>query len=377
MKLIFVDNSLRMFCNFRLDVIKYFVKKGHTCIICYPKSTEEIDLLETIPVGIKLHSVQCKPSGITPQNDLIYFYSLLSFYQKEKPDIIFHYTIKPNIYGTLAAKILGIKCIDMVAGLGYIFTGNSIKKKIGRILYKFSLRRADYVITLNQTIYDLLIKEGYVPQNKIELFKCGEGVNFNKYFYKKNSFEKIHFLMIARVLYDKGYSEFVEASSIIKEKYPTVECELLGSLDKDSPMGVPASILEQDVKEGKIKYLGVSYDVPSIIGRNGVVVTIPSCYPEGLNRALMEACAMARPIITSNIAGCRETVDEGINGFLVQKKDTQSLVKAMIKFIELEEDKKIAMSEASYNKAQKTFSIDIVLGKYDNILKKLTSSFKQ
>lgn len=371
MKLIFVDNSLSMLLNFRLDVVEHYMKQGHTCILCYPISTEKKELMANMSNEIIFAPVQCEPSKISPKKDLGYLKALRKLYKKEQPDIIFHYTIKPNIYGTIAAKSLGLKCVDMVAGLGYMFQDDGVKNIVGRFMYKFALRRANHVITLNQTIYNLLLKKGYVKKGKFELFTGGEGVNLSKYPYTKNSFDNIHFLMIARVLYDKGYSEFVEASSLVKQKYPNAAFELLGPFDEKSPMGVPKTIVEQDVKNGKINYLGVTDNVPEIVKRSGVVVVLPS-YHEGLNRTLMEACAMARPIITSDIPGCKEAVDENVNGFLVPKKDAKALADAMIRFIELPEQQKIDMAEASYQKAVNSFSHEDVLKKYDVILSKLS-----
>lgn len=371
MKLIFVDNSLSMLLNFRLDVVEYYMKQGHTCILCYPISTEKKELIANVSNEIIFAPVQCEPSKISPKKDLGYLKALRKLYKKEQPDIIFHYTIKPNIYGTIAAKSLGLKCVDMVAGLGYMFQDDGVKNIVGRFMYKFALRRANHVITLNQTIYNLFLKKGYVKEDRFELFTGGEGVNLSKYPYTKNSFDNIHFLMIARVLYDKGYSEFVEASSLVKQKYPNAAFELLGPFDEKSPMGVPKTIVEQDVKTEKINYLGVTDNVPEIVKRSGVVVVLPS-YHEGLNRTLMEACAMARPIITSDIPGCKEAVDENVNGFLVPKKNAKALAEAMIRFIELPEQQKIDMAEASYQKAVKSFSHLDVLKKYDAILSKLS-----
>ncbi|MDO5760796.1 MAG: glycosyltransferase [Bacteroidota bacterium] len=179
-------------------------------------------------------------------------------------------------------------------------------------------------------------------------------------------------MMVARVLYDKGYQEYVDAAEIVKKKYLNIDIELLGPLDETSPMGVPKSVVEQDVKANKIKYLGVTNDVPSYLRRDGVVVVVSS-YHEGLNRSLMEACAMARPVITTNIAGCRETVEQGVNGYIVIPKDKQSLAEAMIRFIELPQKEKQEMAENSYRKAVRCFDVKIVLKKYDEIISELIS----
>lgn len=176
--------------------------------------------------------------------------------------------------------------------------------------------------------------------------------------------------MVARVLYDKGYQEYVDAAAIVKAKYPNVELELLGATDFLSPMGVPKSVLEKDVADGKINYLGVTNDVPLYLKRKKVVVVVSS-YHEGMNRALMEALAMGKPVITTNIPGCKEMVDEGINGFLVPKKDSSALAKAMIRYIELSDADKEKMEHASYKKAVEQFDVKHVLKRYDEIIEEM------
>lgn len=371
MKIILNDNGLRALINFRIDVIEHFVAKGHQVVLIYPACTKEEELINKIPQKCKVYEVNMVPSGSNPLKDFSYLCQLYKIYKEEKPDIVFNYTIKPNIYGSLAAKVLKIKRVDMVAGLGYIFTGNGLSKKIGRLLYKIGLRVADRVITLNMDNYNLLIERGFVLRKNMILYGGGEGVNLSHYPYAKNEFNVTRFLMVARVLYDKGYQEYVDAAEIVKKQYPNVDIELLGPLDETSPMGVPKSVVEQDVKANKIKYLGVTNDVPSYLKRDGVVVVVVSSYHEGLNRSLMEACAMARPVITTNIAGCKETVEQGINGYIVIPKDKQSLAEAMIRFIELPQKEKQEMAENSYRKAVQCFDVKIVLKQYDKIISEL------
>lgn len=176
--------------------------------------------------------------------------------------------------------------------------------------------------------------------------------------------------MVARVLYDKGYKEYVDAATIVKEKYPNVSIELLGATDFSSPMGVPKSVLEKDIADGKITYLGVTNDVPSYLKRKNVIIVLSS-YHEGMSRSLMEALAMSKPIITTNIPGCKEMVDEGVNGFLVPVKNASALADAMIKYIELSDEEKEKMKRASYQKAVKQFDVKHVLEQYDKIIEEI------
>lgn len=366
MKVLFCDNSLRNFLNFRGDVMQSFLQKGYDVVLVVPQM--EVNSSVNVPKGIRLYELKFNPNSINPIADLKYLLSLWKIYWRERPNIAFHYTIKPNIYGTFAARILGIKTVAMVAGLGYIFTDDSIKKKIGRGLYKSALRLANKVLVLNESNCSMLVNKGFVMPNRVLLLKGGEGVNLKKFPYEEKHFETTRFLMVARVLYDKGYTEYVEAAEILKRKYPNVDVELLGPLAEDSLMGVPRSVLKGDVDAGKIKYLGETSDVPSYLNRDGVVVVVSS-YHEGLNRSLMEACAMGCPAITTDIPGCREAVADGSNGLLVPVKDAQALADAMIRFVEMSVEGKKRMSRNAYAKAVDEFAVDSVIDIYDGILK--------
>lgn len=369
-KILFCDNSLKSFINFRIDILHHFILFGWKTFVVVPNSTIKDEHVKILPKETELIGINMNPNGSNPFSDIIALCSLVACYRKVHPNVVINYTIKPNIYSSIAAKFCGIRCISIVAGLGYIFTDNGLSKRIARTLYKFGLRLSDKVFVLNEANKSLLINKGFVKKENLVHLPAGEGVNLNTFPYIRNKFEATRFLMVARVLYDKGYSEYVEAASIVREKYPDIECELLGPLASDSPMGVPEGIVRRDHNDGKIKYLGVTNDVPQYLGRDGVVV-VCSSYHEGLNRSLMEACAMGRPCITSNIPGCREAVDDGVNGYLVPSKDARALADVMLKFIELPVNEKQRMAEASYKKAKNTFDVGQVFDYYDKALSEI------
>lgn len=370
MKIIFCDNGLRGLLNFRGSVIDYYLNKGHDIVLVYPSVTHEKSLEGRIPKGCKCYQTSMIPTGMNPIKDVFLLYELFRIYKKERPNIVFNYTIKPNIYGTLAAKFVGVKSVAMVAGLGYMFNSNGLKQKIGRVLYKLGLRNSNKVLTLNPTIYRTLIEKSFVKKTNIALLKGGEGVDLNRFKYVEDSFVNTKFLMVSRVLYDKGYFEYVEAAKIVKKKYPEVVFELVGPLDVDSPMGVAYEVLKQDEMSGAVKYLGVLNDIPSKLGEGGVVIVLPS-YHEGLSMSLIEACSMGRPIITSDIPGCRETVDNGKNGYLVPVRSVEKLAESMIKFIESSQFEKQEMSQKSREKAEQTFDVKYVFAMYDKIITEL------
>ncbi len=370
MKILFCDNALTSLLNFRSDVISYFLESGCEVVLVAPKIEKNRQMEKIVPAGCKVYTIEMEPASVNPLKDIAYFGRLLKIYRRESPDIVFHYTIKPNIYGTFAARLCRFKTVAMVAGLGYVFTGNSLLNKISCLLYKSMLLLSHKVISLNRRNYKLLLDRKFAKKKQMILFDGGEGVNLEQYSYKKSKFDSVTFLMVARILYDKGYNEYVEAARIVKNKYPDTKFKLLGPLDVVSPMGVPEEVVNKDVANGLIEYMGITNNVQAIMEHPNVVSVLPS-YHEGLSRSLMEACAMGKPIITTNIPGCRETVDNEVNGFLVAVKKADSLAEAMIRFIELPKEKKLAMSKASHKKALKEFDVNNVLTQYRDIVDEL------
>ncbi|KGN74583.1 hypothetical protein HR17_05480 [Porphyromonas gulae] len=372
MKVIFCDNNLGGLLSFRRPVISHFLFKGWEVVLLYPKTTKKETLISQIPLGCKVIETKMRPSGTSISQDLHFFKELYGIYRRERPDLVLHFTIKPNIFGTLAAKLSGIKYkVLMVAGLGYVFQGNSLAKRLGRILYKIAFKLTDRIITLNEANRDKLLTEGWVAPEKMILFSGGEGVDLTTYPFRSNHFHQVRFLMVARLFYDKGYREFVGAARLVKAVYPEVQFDLLGALDNTSPMSVPEEELNHDIAEGAINYLGESTDVPSIVGKDGVVVVVVSSYHEGMNRVLMEACAMGRPVIASNAPGCRELVDDSVNGYCIPPKNVKVLADAMLRFIALSEEDKQAMGIAGYEKAKKQFDVNLVIKQYDDLLQNL------
>lgn len=367
MKIAFCNNNIGGFYDFRKDVVEHFFNKGYEVILLFPRSKDNTTKRRDLSKHCRCIPVTMEPNGYNFFIDFRTFFQILRIYRNEKPDIVFNYTVKPNIYSSLAAKCLGIPVISMMAGLGYIFDGESFKKKLARWFYKIGLNASSRVIVLNQDNYNFLAAR-FIDRNKLILFEGGEGVNMQMYPYNENKFDEIHFLMIARIMYDKGYRQFVDAAKIVKQRFPNVYFELLGGLSPDSPTGVPVDVVQRDVADGYIDYLGESLDVPSIVLRDGVVVVVASYYMEGMNRALMEACSMGRPIITTNMPGCKELVDDGKTGFCVEPRDSQALADACIAFISLKQNEKEAMSLASFRKCKMSFDVKYVLQKYDKIV---------
>ncbi|MBQ0088151.1 MAG: glycosyltransferase family 4 protein [Prevotellaceae bacterium] len=368
MKILFCDNRLGGLFGFRIDVIRHFIQQGHEVVLVCPKPETEWDRIgQTDLQHVRIVYIPMDANGKNPIKDLHLMMSYYSLFCKERPDWIITYTIKPNIFGGLAARLLHIPVVSMIAGLGYAFDGNSVFKKLLRCLYRFGLKKTRRVLVLNQSNYDTVLAYHLTTQDKLILLNGGEGVNLDQYPATQADFTNgVTFLVISRVLYDKGYQEYVDALAKMPKDSQT-HFQWLGPTAFDSPLGVPQKVFEADCQKGYFEYLGVTNDVTQYMGKVNAVIVLPSFYLEGMNRSLMEACAMGRPIITTNIPGCREMVDEGKNGFWIPPRDSQALAEAMLQFISLSEEQKRAMAQFSHKLALQKFDVRKVIDVYDRI----------
>ena len=367
-KILFVNNALWTLLHFRGYVIRRLSDEGYNVVIATPPAAPD-ELKADIPEGIRHIPIHLDRCGHNPLNDMAYAAELYRIYKREKPDYIFHYTIKPNIYGTLAAGKLGIPCSAVIAGLGYAFVGKDFASKIARLLYKHAAQRADHLLVLNRMNYEYVLRHKFSTPARIILLEGGEGIDLTQYPCGEIATAPTTFLMIARVLKDKGYKEFVEAAEIVKRYVPEVCFCILGPMDPSNPSHITAEELRKDVKAGLIEYLGTTNNVQAVIRKAGTVIVLPS-YHEGMSRSLMEACAMGRPIITTDIPGCRETVEEGVNGFLVPAKNGNALASAMLRYLALDDHAKQTFCIASRKRAEAIFNVTHVFNAYKNILEK-------
>jgi glycosyltransferase involved in cell wall biosynthesis len=361
MKILFSDNSLWGLLNFRGVIIRRLLGEGHEVVLVAPK--DELSDGE-IPSGARYIEIALSRTGMNPLSDARYMRTLRRIYKQERPDHIFHYTIKPNIYGTLAARSLDIPSTAMVAGVGHVFTENSFKNRVARRLYRLAMRYPEQVLVLNRDNRDTLTEQHVVAPEKLLLLTGGEGLDLDGFpFLPMPANRKPVFLMICRLLYEKGYAEYVAAAEALGDR---AEFRLMGPLDSH-PSAVQRETLENDIKRGVINYIAYSPDVASQVARADCVV-LPSFYGEGLSRVLMEGAATGRPLITTHIAGCREAVDDAVSGFLAAPKDAGSLIEACSTFISLTPDERGQMGRESRLKAQRQFSVDSVYNVYRNIL---------
>ena len=366
-KIVFFNNNFSGMVCFRLEVIQRFLDKGYAVSIIAPDGGEKGEIINKLPKGVKCIPIKMNRTSTNPLKDLVLFCQILRVLKDELPVYLFNYTIKPNVYGALAASILRIRCTDMIAGLGYTFTNNSLSSRIARTLYRVAGQCAENIVVLNQSNFDTVLSKGICKKDKLHLFTGGEGVDLNRYPFYPNVSDKTRFVFVGRLIEEKGYYEFVEAASKILKERNYVEFHVVGGFDNDYPRRVTKEQVKKDVQEKGIIYDGNIADMSKIYSQKGVVMVIPSYYSEGLNRSLMEGCSSGKPIITTNWPGCRETVREGENGYLVEPKNVESLVSAIEKYLDLSADEKEKFSLASRRLAEREFNVESVVSYYESL----------
>ncbi|MFH4665311.1 glycosyltransferase family 4 protein [Vibrio cidicii] len=295
-------------------------------------------------------------NGLNPIQDSKTVLSLLSYFREIKPDAILAYTIKPIIWGGIASRIAKVPVFyALVTGLGFAFQPGGFLKgvliRLVRLLYKTALKEAKGVIFQNPDNMQVFIDQGIVPKGKCFLVN-GSGVDLSHY-EKEPLSNKPHFLLIARLLGDKGIREYAKAAALVKQQYPEAEFHLVGPEDP-SPDGIQINEVNQWHESGVIHYHGATSDVRPFIKACNIFV-LPS-YHEGMPRTVLEAMAMGRPILTTDVPGCKETVVNGENGWLVEKANVEQLAERMIWFIEHPEQWEI-MGDKGHQMANEKFDV--------------------
>jgi glycosyltransferase involved in cell wall biosynthesis len=365
MLVVFSGNCGRSLYHFRLAAVKRVQELGYRVIAVLPND-DYIEKIKDNNIEVIIIN-EMQPSGTNPVQDYKLYKEYISLYRQLKPDLIFEYTIKPHIYSTLAAKKLGIPCIAIISGLGHTFAYKGMKYTLARRLYRFALRKASQVWFSNNDDKQLFEKMGFVSNDK-SLLLNGEGIDTNYYAYAPIDYSKRSFILIARLLFDKGIKEYYEAAKKLRKKYPTASFKILGFLNVENPKAVPENQLKEWEESGAIEYLGSTTDVKPFIAASSCVV-LPSFYKEGMATALMEGASMGRPLIATGIPGCRELIDDGITGFICKTKDFDNLSEKMELFINMDDDKLHEMSIKSREKMINEFSMQRVLPKYENAVK--------
>lgn len=327
-KIAFVSNTSFSLYNFRLGVMKSFVEQGYQVYAVAPHD-QYSELFQ--PESINYVPLHIDGKGTNLFRDINLFFSILKLYRQYRFDFIFHYTIKPVIYGSFAARVLKTPSIAVTTGLGYAFYKNDWLNKVVLFLYRKSLKKVKEVWFLNEDDREVFIRNKVVCRSKTFVLQS-EGINTSSFASRKKekNADKFVFLFLSRLVKEKGIEEYVMAAKKLKEKYPDIECQVLGNTEILNPNNVPLELMKEWDKKGYVRYLGSSVDVRPYIAECDCVV-LPSYYREGVPRCLMEGLSMERPIITTSSVGCIELIRDGQNGLLCGMKDVDDLAEKMEK----------------------------------------------
>lgn len=372
MKVVVVSNLARSLVLFRGEPIKAMIADGHTVHVLAPDFEDEPEVTETLRNwSATPHTIEMSRAGLTPMQDLKLLFSLTKLFRRIAPDLVFGYTSKPVIYGTVAGWLAGVpNRFAMINGLGYAFTGEpSGKRKLVRwlltMLYRFALKRAHGVFFQNPDDRDDLRRFHVLGSQTRTIVVNGSGIDTAAYPQSSPPEGPLSFLLIARLVADKGIREYAAAATEIRKKFPDVEFHLIGDFDPN-----PSSISPDEVREwsqsGAILHHGYVSDVRSALEECSVYV-LPSFYREGTPRSILEALSTGRPVVTTDAPGCRETVIDGENGFLIPVRDAEALEAAMLRFVETP-SLVPAMGEKSRVIAQQKYDVHKVNGEMLNAM---------
>lgn len=360
MRIIIATNTAWNLINFRSGLIRALVSQGHEVIAVAPidKYARKLTAL-----GCRYLPLPMDNNGTHPGRDLLLLWRYYRLMGSLRPNVFLGYTIKPNIYGSLASRLAGVATINNIAGLGIVFNNEGPLNQLVRKLYRIALARSHKVFFQNDEDKQFFVSNRLVSQAIADRLP-GSGIDLKR-FTPSPMPERpvVRFLLIARMLWDKGVGEYVKAARMLKRRGVDAECCLLGFLDVQNPAAISKQQMDDWVQEGVIRYLGMSDDVREEIAQTHCIV-LPSFYREGTPRTLLEAAAMARPIVTTDSVGCRNVVDDGVNGFLCQPKNPSDLAAKMALIVTMSSAERTSMGLRGREKVEREFDEQIVIRKY-------------
>lgn len=354
MKIMILSNSVRGIISFRLELFQFLVRKGHVITALLPADSMS-NIVES--TGVAVINTAIDRRGINPFTDINLLSSYIRTIKIFQPDVVLTYTIKPNIYGGIACRLTKTPYIPNITGLGTAIENGGPVSKLALFLYKRSLKNASCVFFQNQSNRQFFVDSGVI-QTKTKLIP-GSGVNLHKHSFEEYPKDNgtIKFLFIGRVMKAKGIDEFLQAAKIIQKSNSYVEFHVIGKCEENYE-----ELLNDLDTKGIICYHGTQDDVHSYI--KNAHATIQPSYHEGTSNVLLETAACGRPVLASNIPGCKETFDEGVSGFGFEVKNGNSLIKTIKKFIELPYEKKRQMGIAGRQKMEREYDRQIVINSY-------------
>ncbi len=366
------SNTAWYLYNFRIGTIRALIERHFRVVIIAPWDEFSLRLRE---LGCEVYDIKMDNKGSSPLADVKTFLAYRKMYRTLRPDLALHFTIKPNIYGALAARSVGLHCVNMVSGIGTAFIRESWLTRIVEQLYKLSQSWPHKVFFQNMDDLGMFVERRLVPAEKVERVP-GSGVNLTQFVAAPPANNPaLVFLLIARMLRDKGVMEFVEAARLVKARHPQVRFQLLGQLGVANRTAILCEQVEGWVAEGVVEYLGETDNVAPYIA-NADCIVLPS-YREGISRILLEASAMARPIVATDVTGCREVVDDGETGYLCKVKDPVDLADKLERMLSLSCEQRAEMGRKGREKMQHEFDEQIVIRRYLEVIDEIVRQEKR
>ncbi len=347
-------NKYTTIINFRLEVVEALVQEGYRVIISVPDHNR---LKEIEAVGAELIRTPFEKDGMNPVKDIGLMFTYKKMIKQTKADLVLTYTIKPNVYGGMAAASLNVPYVANITGLGNALVNGGLIQKLAIMLYRIGFRKVSKVFFQNSENRDFFEKKK-IAIGKYELIP-GSGVNINKFSavaYPDD--KKIHFAFISRIMREKGIDQYIDAAKAIKKIYPNTEFHVAGFGDAFNEQRMQ-ELHEQEV----ITFHGLLDDVRVLVKDMHCVIH-PTYYPEGMSNVLLESAASCKPIISTNRPGCREAIEDGINGYLIKEKDSQDLIEKVKQFLSLSHEQKSEMGWKGREKMIREFDRKIIVERY-------------
>ena len=362
-----IYNATHHVLLFKAELIKSIKKNGYRVVVLASVDNYTEKLKEIVD---EFHEIKLDSSGVNPIKDTYLIFQIYNICKIIKPTAVLNFTIKPVIYGTFVARLLGgVPVINTITGLGTAFISTGFTNKVAKCFYKFTFKHSHLVFFQNPDDQQFFKELNIISRDNTKLVS-GSGVDLVTFKPIKNKKrENIKILFIGRIIADKGIYELIESAKIIKKEYSNVTFILMGMLGVKNRTSISKNEVDNWVNNGLIEFVPFKDDIRCILGDSDLVV-LPS-YREGTPKTLIEAASMGKPLIATNVPGCREVVIDEVNGFLCQVKNSASLANKIKKFIELDYSRKIEMGKKSRELAEEKFDIIKVNNCYINEINKI------
>jgi glycosyltransferase involved in cell wall biosynthesis len=368
MKILITANTCFNLINFRSGLMAALQSAGHELVALAPFDAYTPQLIDR---GIEVIDLRLNQRGTAPHREAATLISAFRHLRRIRPDLVLSYTIKNNLYIGMSARVLNIPIVPNITGLGELFNERSIVAGIAKLTYKLAFTTAPTVFFQNEVDHDLLVSKGLVPRDRTEILP-GSGVDLEKFpvLPMQPLEEGPVFVLVARLLWEKGIGEYVKAARRIRSVHPGAVCRIVGSLEATSRTAIPRDEVNAWTAEGVVEYRGAVSDIrPELAAAHCVV--LPSYYREGTPRSLLEAAASGRPIITTTMPGCRDVVHDGQSGYLISPKDTDALAEAMLRIAEKGSGDLATMGIAGRRHMEDRYDEQLVIRAYERVIEGL------